>query len=81
MIEFRPETSVSHEEMLVDGDDETFRHVLFLARLFAERLAIFREVIAKEIGLSGNQYVILLAPLPMRREMEAPPFGMWRAIR
>lgn len=58
---FRPATSVSHEAMLVDGNDEQFRHVLFLSRLFTDRLAIFREAIGRMIGLSGNQYVILLA--------------------
>jgi len=58
---FQPATSVSHEAMLVDGNDEKFRHVLFLARLFADRLLVFREAVARQIGLSGNQYVILLA--------------------
>lgn len=47
--------------MLVDGSDELFRRVLFLTRLTAERLATFREAIARSIGLSGNQYAILLA--------------------
>lgn len=61
MRRFRPTTSVSHEAMLVDGNDERFRHILFLSRLFADRLAIFREAIGRVIGLSGNQYVILLA--------------------
>jgi MarR family transcriptional regulator, organic hydroperoxide resistance regulator len=60
-IRFQPAISVSHEAMLVDGTDETFRHVLFLARLTADRLATFRETIARLIGLSGNQYAILLA--------------------
>lgn len=58
---FRPALSVSHEAMLVDGNDETFRHVLFLTRLAADRLATFREAIGRTIGLSGNQYVILLS--------------------
>jgi len=58
---FQPASSVSHEAMLVDGNDETFRHVLFLARLFADRLLVFREEVARQVGLSGNQYVILLA--------------------
>lgn len=57
---FRPALSVSHEAMLVDGEDERFRHVLFLSRLFADRLALFLDVVAREIGLTGNQYVILL---------------------
>src|SRR2546423_14609903 len=56
-----PATSVSHAAMLVDENDEKFRHVLFLSRLFADRLAVFREAIGRMIGLSGNQYVILLA--------------------
>lgn len=58
---FRPSTSVTHEAMLVDDNDEKFRRVLFLSRLFADRLAIFREAIGRMVGLSGNQYVILLA--------------------
>jgi DNA-binding MarR family transcriptional regulator len=58
---FRPALSVSHEAMLVDGDDEQFRRVLFLSRLFASRLIMFLEVVGRQIGLSGNEYVILLA--------------------
>ncbi|HSW17519.1 MAG TPA: MarR family winged helix-turn-helix transcriptional regulator [Ramlibacter sp.] len=58
---FRPAISVSHEPMLVDGNDEEFRHVLFLSRLFADRLLMSRDVIGRQIGLSGNQYAILLA--------------------
>jgi len=58
---FRPAPSVSHPAMLVDGDDEQFRHVLFLSRQFADRLLVFREAVARKLGLRGNQYVILLA--------------------
>ena len=58
---FRPAISVSHDAMLVRGTDETFRRVLFLTRLAADRLATFREAIARTIDLSGNQYAILLA--------------------
>jgi DNA-binding MarR family transcriptional regulator len=61
MEHFRPALSISHESMLIEGSDEFFRHVLFLSRMFADRLTIFRDVVAKQIGLSGNQYVILLA--------------------
>jgi MarR family transcriptional regulator, organic hydroperoxide resistance regulator len=59
--QFRPALSVSHESMLVAGDDEAFRHVLFLSRMFADRLATFRDMVAKQIDLSGNQYAIFLA--------------------
>jgi MarR family transcriptional regulator, organic hydroperoxide resistance regulator len=58
---FRPALSVSHDSMLVEGDDEVFRHLLFLSRMFADRLATFRDVVAEQIGLSGNQYAIFLA--------------------
>jgi DNA-binding MarR family transcriptional regulator len=58
---FRPAASVTHEAMLVDGNDEKFRRMLYLGRLFADRLALFREAIGRTIGLSGNQYVILLS--------------------
>ncbi len=47
--------------MLVDGDDEQFRRVLFLSRLFVNRLIMFLEVVGRQIGLRGNEYVILLA--------------------
>jgi DNA-binding MarR family transcriptional regulator len=58
---FRPAFSVSHDAMLLEGSDEKFRRVLFLSRLFADRLTTFREAIARVIALSGNQYAILLA--------------------
>ncbi len=58
---FQPATSVSHKAMLVDDNDERFRHVLFLSRFFADRLVMFLEVVARQIGLTGNQYVMLLA--------------------
>jgi DNA-binding MarR family transcriptional regulator len=58
---FRPTRSISHDEMLVDGSDEKIRRVLFLMRLASERLALFRETIARTVGLTGNQYTILLA--------------------
>jgi DNA-binding MarR family transcriptional regulator len=59
--EFAPALSVSHEAMLVDGNDEKFRRLLFLSTLFADRLMLFRDTIAESVQLSGNQYVILLA--------------------
>lgn len=58
---FSPAPSVSHEAMLVEGTDEAFRRVLFQSRLFADRLELFREAVAHEIGLSGNQYAMLLS--------------------
>lgn len=58
---FQPTLSISHDEMLVDGSDEKFRRALFLMRLAAERLATFRDAIARAIGLTGNQYIIFLA--------------------
>jgi MarR family transcriptional regulator, organic hydroperoxide resistance regulator len=65
---FRPALSVSHEAMLVGGDDEAFRHMLFLSRMFADRLATFRDMVAKQIGLSGNQYAIFLAIAHMQKQ-------------
>jgi len=58
---FVPGFSISHQELLLDGSDERLRRVLFLARLFADRLTLFREEVARSVDLSGNQYVILLA--------------------
>lgn len=58
---FHPALSVTHEAMLINGDDEQFRRVLFLSRLFAGRLIMFLEEVGRQIELSGNQYVILLA--------------------
>ncbi len=59
--EFHPAPSVSYEAMLVGGNDEFFRHVLFLSRLYVDRLILFLEEVGRQVGLSGNQYVILLA--------------------
>jgi MarR family transcriptional regulator, organic hydroperoxide resistance regulator len=47
--------------MLVDGSDELFRHVLYLMVLASARLATFREAIGRMIGLTGSQYLVLLA--------------------
>jgi len=58
---FKPHFSVSHEAMLVDGSDEVFRHVLYLMVLASARLATFREAIGRMIGLTGSQYLVLLA--------------------
>ena len=58
---FRPGLSVSHKAMLVEGSDETFRHVLYLMVLASARLASFREAIGRMIGLTGSQYLVLLA--------------------
>lgn len=58
---FRPAMSVSHEAMLIDGNDEAFRHVLFLSRLLADRLIVFLEAVGRRIGLSGNEYRVFLA--------------------
>jgi DNA-binding MarR family transcriptional regulator len=46
--------------MLVDGSDETFRHVLYLMMLASSRLATFREAVGKVIGLTGSQYLVLI---------------------
>ena len=57
----RPQLSISHEAMLADGNDEAFRHVLYLMILASARLATFREAVGRMIGLTGNQYLVLLA--------------------
>lgn len=64
--------SISHAAMLVNGNDETFRHMLYLARLFADRLAVFREAAARMIGLSGNQYVVLLSTAHLQGDGGVP---------
>jgi DNA-binding MarR family transcriptional regulator len=58
---FVPDFSVTRKDLLLDGNDERLRRVLFLIRFSADRLTSFRETIARSIDLSDNQYVILLA--------------------
>jgi len=58
---FRAQLSVSHQAMLEDGDDEAFRHILYQMVLASARLALFREAVGRLIGLTGNQYLVLLA--------------------
>lgn len=59
--EFKPRFAVSHEAMLVGRSDETFRHVLYLMVLASARLATFREAVGRMIGLTGAQYLVLIA--------------------
>jgi DNA-binding MarR family transcriptional regulator len=58
---FKPRFAVSHDAMLVDGSDEVFRHVLYLMVLASSRLATFREAVGRLIGLTGAQYLVLIA--------------------
>jgi DNA-binding MarR family transcriptional regulator len=58
---FKPRFAVSHQPMRVDGSDEVFRHVLYLMVLASARLATFREAVGRMIGLTGSQYLVLLA--------------------
>lgn len=60
MQRFRPAPSISHEALLVGGNDEKLRQVLFLSRLFSDRLGIFLEAVARKLGLTRIQYAMLL---------------------
>jgi MarR family transcriptional regulator, organic hydroperoxide resistance regulator len=55
--------SVSRSEMLVAGSDREFRRLIYRLLLNAARLEAIREAIARRIGVTGTQYVMLMSVL------------------
>lgn len=57
--EFSAPLTVSHPSLLVDGSDDTFRHVIYLFVEVLGRLTICREAFGRAIGLTGSQFAVL----------------------
>ncbi len=53
--------TVTRKELLKDGDDLAFRHMVHDSLAFAARLQAIRDGYARLIGISGVQYTILIA--------------------
>ena len=57
---FSPPLTVSHRELLTDGDDVKFRRSLYLMVLAFSRLATCREAFGRALGLTGSQFAVLI---------------------
>lgn len=53
--------TVSRQELLVDGSDFEFRQLIHDALAFSARLLAVRDGYGRVIGLTGQQYIILIS--------------------
>lgn len=53
--------TVSRPELLIDGHDDAFRQYIHDTLAFAARIQEIRNALGTVIGLSGSQYLILIA--------------------
>jgi len=53
--------TVSRPELLINGDDGTFRHLVHDLLAFSSRLEAVREKFGSYLGLTGIQYTILVS--------------------
>lgn len=56
---FLPPLTVSHPVLLIDGTDDTLRHVIYLFVEVLSRLTVCREAFGRAIGLTGSQFAVL----------------------
>lgn len=57
--QFLPPLTVSHPALLIDGTDDTLRHVIYLFVEVLSRLTVCREAFGRAIGLTGSQFAVL----------------------
>ncbi|MGF7161848.1 DNA-binding MarR family transcriptional regulator [Rhodoligotrophos appendicifer] len=57
---FVPPKTVSHDDLLVNGSDDTFRHVIYLIVEVLGRLTACREAFGRSVGLTGSQFAVLI---------------------
>ena len=55
--------SVSRPNVLVGGRDREFRRLIHRLLLFSGRLEAVREIIARQVGVTGVQYTMLMSVL------------------
>ena len=58
--------SVTRPEILIDGSDREFRHLIHRMLIGQARLSAVRECIAERIGVSGTQYTMLMSVLHLQ---------------
>jgi DNA-binding MarR family transcriptional regulator len=57
---FAPPLTVSHRDLLSDGEDVAFRRSLYLMVLALSRLQTCREAFGRALGLTGSQFAVLI---------------------
>jgi MarR family transcriptional regulator, organic hydroperoxide resistance regulator len=57
---FAPPLTVSHRDLLTAGEDVAFRRSLYLMVLAFSRLATCREAFGRALGLTGEQFAVLI---------------------
>jgi DNA-binding MarR family transcriptional regulator len=55
------ELTTSRKQLLVDGNDETFRHFVHDTLAFSARIEAVRNALASFIGMPGPQYTVLIS--------------------
>jgi MarR family transcriptional regulator, organic hydroperoxide resistance regulator len=57
----RGELTVTKRELLIDGSDNAFRHLVHDLLAFSARIQEIRNGLAEVIGLTGTQYTVLIS--------------------
>lgn len=57
---FVPPRTISNPDLLHQGRDDTFREMLYTMVLAFSRLSTCREAFGREMGLTGNQYAVMM---------------------
>lgn len=57
----KADLTVTRQPLLVNGNDELFRHFVHDTLAFAQRIQEIRNRFGAEIGLTGTQYTMLIA--------------------
>ncbi|MDI2099368.1 MarR family winged helix-turn-helix transcriptional regulator [Ruicaihuangia caeni] len=68
-------TTTSNPDLLDDGDDQKFRHLVYDTMAFGARLASVRDGLGSLIGLPGPQYSILITIRMLTAQDEKPSVG------
>lgn len=66
-----PPLTTSIRDLLISGSDDWFRQAIYRINEAAARLQLCREAFGREMGLTGNQFLIIMAVAYMPREQEA----------
>lgn len=57
---FIPPKTISNAELLQSGRDDAFRETLYTMVLAFSRLTVCREAFGREMGLTGNQFAVMM---------------------
>lgn len=61
-------SSISRPALLVDGSDQEFRRLIYRMIITESRLLDVRKAIARQVGVGGSQYTVMMAILHLEEE-------------